>query len=139
LTEQLPLIVVHFSALADASEDFEDTSGGRGMRNRFARVIRRLPSAEQSKAAGVVYFAFGMAAVGGEFVVSGGHFEVLLDAAAVLEAEPEIVCAVRVALLGGAPIEAGGKREIFVSADAALQANAKAVLGGGVFFSEDSR
>jgi hypothetical protein len=36
----------------------------------------------------------------------------LLNAAAVPEAEPEIVCAVRVALPGGAPIEVHGKRAI---------------------------
>jgi hypothetical protein len=43
----------------------------------------------------------------------------LLNAAAVLEAEPEIVCAVRVAVLDRAPIEVGGKRQIFANANAA--------------------
>jgi hypothetical protein len=56
-----------------------------------------------------------MAAIGSEFVVISRHFQVLLNAAAVLEAEPEIVCAVRVSSLGGA-----------------LLANPKTVLRRGV-------
>jgi hypothetical protein len=46
-----------------------------------------------------------MAAIGCECVVPGREFEVLLNAASVLEAEAKIVYAVQMALLCRAPIE----------------------------------
>jgi hypothetical protein len=74
-----------------------------------------------------------MAALGRELVIAGRHFEVLLNAAAVLEAESEIVCTVRVALVSSAPIEECGKGQIFVSANAALQADPETILRGRIF------
>jgi hypothetical protein len=100
--------------------------GGRGMGGGLVRAIGRLPSSEQAKAAGVICFAVGNP--DGKFVIIGRQFDILPNAAAVLEAEPEIVCAVRVALLGCAPIEFPGKRQMFVNTNAALQANPKTVL-----------
>jgi hypothetical protein len=73
-----------------------------------------------------------MTALGCDSVIFDRNFEVLLDAAAVLEPEAEIVCAVRMALVGSALIEVGCKGQIFVSADAALQADPKTVLGSRI-------
>jgi hypothetical protein len=63
------------------------------------------------------------AALSSESVIFDRHFEILLNAAAVLETEAEIVCAVRMALAGSEPIELGCKRQIFVRANAPLQAD----------------
>jgi hypothetical protein len=69
-----------------------------------------------------------MAASRSESVIVQRHFDVLLNAAAVFQAEANIVCPVRMAMRGGAPIELGGEQKISVSANTALNANTKTVL-----------
>jgi hypothetical protein len=73
-----------------------------------------------------------MAVIGGESVVLRREFDILANTASVLEAEAEIVCAVRVAVVGCAAVELGGEAQTFVGADSALQANSKTVLGSRV-------
>jgi hypothetical protein len=68
------------------------------MQNRFGIAVGSFRSAEQAAAARAVCFAFWMAAIGREFVVFS-LFNVLFDAAAVLETESIIICVGRLALL----------------------------------------
>jgi hypothetical protein len=89
----------------EIAEDFAQMSGGCGMRNDFERAIERIQLVEQAKAAAEIHFRFAMAAIGGKFGRISRHFKGLLNAAAELEADPEIVCAVRMALLRCSPIE----------------------------------
>jgi hypothetical protein len=97
----------------EIAEDFTQMFRGWGMRNRFRRAIGRLPRVEQTKAACVVEFCFGMATIDVQFAILHRDFEVLLNATVVLGAEAEIVCAVYLAVLGRASIEVSGKGEMF--------------------------
>jgi hypothetical protein len=58
----------------------------------------------------------------------GGHFKVLLDGAAVLKAELEIICAIGVAVIGSALIGLYSNKQIVASANTALEANPNTAL-----------
>jgi hypothetical protein len=62
-----------------------------------------------------------MVAIARKSVIVQRHSEVLPNTAAVLEAEPEIICFVRMALLNYTPIELSSERQIFESASASRQ------------------
>jgi hypothetical protein len=80
------------------------------MRDRIGKAIGRLSSAKQAKAAGEIDFRFGITAICSDFVIFGCTFDALFDTAAVLQAEAQIVCAVRMALVRCALIELRRKR-----------------------------
>jgi hypothetical protein len=61
-----------------------------------------------------------MTAISGAFVVIGRRSDILRDSAAVLEAEAEIVCAIRVTLVRCAVVVFGGEIEIHSNSDPAL-------------------
>jgi hypothetical protein len=61
-----------------------------------------------------------MAVIGSESAIVQRHFDVLLNAAAVFEAKPKIICAVRMAVLGRAPIVVCRKPLILVNPGATL-------------------
>jgi hypothetical protein len=73
-----------------------------------------------------------MTAIGGAFAVIGCRLDISRDSTAVLEAEAEIVCAIRVALVCCAVAVFGGELEIHANPDPALQADSKDICAVGI-------